>query len=72
MLLLGLFGQLGLVISAVGIYGVMAHAVPQRTREIGLRMALGSQRSVIVAMVLENAGAGVTGAMHRGDRSLVL
>jgi predicted permease len=55
MALLALFGLLGLVIAAVGIYGVMAYIVAQRTNEIGVRMALGATRGNIVSMVLSRA-----------------
>lgn len=47
------FGFLGLLLAAVGIYGVMAFGVAARTREFGLRMALGAQRSGVIRMVLK-------------------
>ena len=56
MTLLALFGGLGVVIAAVGIYGVMAFIVAQRTNEIGVRMALGATRATVVGMVLWRAG----------------
>jgi len=60
MLLLGLFGLLGIIIAGIGIYGVMAYVVTQRTQEIGIRMALGARPSTILWSVLGRASLFLT------------
>jgi putative ABC transport system permease protein len=81
MLLLGGFAFVSLILAAIGIYGVIAYAVRQRSQEIGIRMALGASRERVVRMVVgqglalavAGAVAGLLGALvaTRGMRSLL-
>jgi predicted permease len=64
--LLSAFAGIALLLAAVGIYGVMAHTVAQRTHEIGLRVALGAKPAQVRAMVLRQAGTLVAAGVGIG------
>ncbi len=64
--LLAIFGGLALVLAAVGLYGVMAYAVSQSTRDLGLRMALGARRSNLLWLVISHGLALTAGGVVLG------
>jgi predicted permease len=64
--LAGLFGIVALLLAAVGLYGVTAYTVAQRTREIGIRMALGAERLKVVQLVLSGASRRVLAGLLLG------
>jgi putative ABC transport system permease protein len=65
-ILLSTFAALALVLTIVGLYGVMTYSVTRRTREIGVRMALGAQRGTVLKMVLREASILLTSGIAIG------
>jgi putative ABC transport system permease protein len=66
MLLLGLFSGIALVLAAIGVYGVVNHIVAQRTREMGIRMALGARAAQVIRLVLRRSLGPIVAGLAAG------
>ena len=73
MTLLTLFGAIGLLLAAAGIYGLIAYSVAQRAREFGIRLALGAApRRILLSVLRQGAGLAVAGVLVGGAASMLL
>ncbi len=72
MLLLGTFALVALLLAVLGVYGVVAYAVAERTHEIGIRLALGAQRARVVRMIVAQGMASVIAGIVVGLAAAVM
>jgi ABC-type antimicrobial peptide transport system permease subunit len=70
--LLGLFALVALLLASTGIYSVTAYAAAERTREVGIRMALGASKQHIMLMMLRQAGATIATGLAAGAAGILL